>query len=173
MRTALMSACMLLVSCAAIPPGEGFQSCDMVAAGDFKDRLATSGLHREDVNRAVRVALDAATLTTDPRLSDTTENCRMLMGFRIYTMPDEDFVYPYDGKTWVGGYTVCLFKYIVVGTPRAPRTWANSAAVHEIFHAMQGCEGLPPADTGVPSTGHENWFRDGIFNAIDWAKVQP
>lgn len=170
---ALMSACLLFLGCAGIPPGEGFQSCDAIVAGDYEDRFAKSGLTRTDVNRGVRVALDAATFTTDIRLGDTLENCRKLYGYRVYTMPVQDFLAPWDKKTYIAGFTNCRLKLIVVGTPKSPFTWADSALVHEIFHAFQECEGTPPQDPNPPAEHHENWSRDGIFNAIDWARTQP
>ena len=159
MRRALLAAALLWQGCAGIPPGqEGFLSCDMLAAGDFEDRLAPSGLRQEDVNRAVRVALDAATFTTDLDLHDTTTNCRRLVGYRVYTMPTENFQHV-QTKTQVSGYTVCAWKHIVVGTPHTgtkPGEWRDSALVHEIFHAMQECTATPPEDEGVPAPFHDN-----------------
>lgn len=174
--SALFWACLavlwVLSSCAAIPPGEGFQSCDMVAAGDYDDRLAPSGLTREVVNRGVRAALDAATFTTDPRLSDTVENCRKMMGWRAYSKAKQDFLAPWDNKTMISGFSACTGKYMVVGTP-TEGDWRDSSLVHELFHVMQECEGTPPEDKGSPSPHHQNWIRDGIFNAIDAQRNTP
>lgn len=160
--------------CAGVPPGNpGFNSCDVVVAGDYKDRFAPSRLTQKDVERGVRVTLDAATLTTDYRLNDQTENCRMLVGYKVYTMPTLDFLLPQDGKTWVSGFTLCSSRLIVVGTPATGVDWRESSLVHEFFHALQGCVGLPPEDPGLPSKFHDNWIRDRIFDAIDWAERQP
>lgn len=164
---------MAFCGCAGIPPGSpGFNSCDAVAAGTYEELGRASTLTQTDVERGVKVTLDAATLTTDVNLHDQTENCRRLIGYRIYTVPEENFIYPYDGKTLVSGFTVCRYKYIVVGTPKVGG-FRKSSLVHELFHALQACEAPPPNDNGTPSPGHENWVRDGIYNAIDWAEKQP
>ncbi len=173
MRRALLAACLLLVSpcCVPLPPGEGFQSCDMYVAGDIDSRLAPSGLRREDLNAAVLRALNAATFTTDPRLNDQTENCRMLMGYRVYTKATASWVRDIDGLR-VAGETSCVFRMITVGTPKDNK-WEWSALVHEIFHVMQGCSGTLPADDPKDAPGHENWTRDGIYRAIDASMVLP
>jgi hypothetical protein len=163
---------LFLSGCASIPPGEGFYSCDAIVAGDYDDRFAKSSLTREDLNRGVRVALDAATLTTDIELSDQVRNCRRLMGFRVYTKKEFDFLAPWDNKTSISGYASCQLNMIVVGTP-TDGNWRDSSLVHELFHAMQDCSPTPPEDVGLPSPGHDNWIRDGIFSAIEWSRRQP
>jgi hypothetical protein len=164
----LLAACVLFGSCASVPPGEGFHSCDATAAGDFDSRIATSGLTRDDVNRGVRAALNAATFTTDPNLNDQTENCRALMGYRIYTRPS---AYTQDGQL-VAGHTQCFGKYIVVATPEMGGSWRESALVHELMHAMQHCTATPPMDPGM-TYGHDNWIRHGIYPAVDAARTEP
>lgn len=173
MRRALLGACLLALSpcCVPLPPGEGFQSCDMRVAGDIDSRFAQSGLSREDLNAAVTRALNAATFTTDIRLGDTTENCRMLMGYRVYTKSTPNWIRPSD-KLRVGGETSCSQRMITVGTPMIG-DWKHSSLVHEIFHAFQGCYGTLPADQTNDQPGHENWYRDGIYRAIDASMETP
>lgn len=170
MRRTLLAACLALTGCAGTVPPEGFYSCDVVPAGDYDSRFAPSGLRQEHVNRAVKAALDGATFATDIRLHDQTENCRKLQGYRVYTKAT--FAYDLTGQM-ANGHSVCLLKYIVVGTPE-PLDWRASALVHELFHAMQECVGTPPADPGFEQyPGHENWVRDGILRAIDYEATQP
>ena len=157
--------------CAGVPNGDGFYSCDAVAGGDF-DTQKPASLDREELNRMVRISLDAATLTTDPRLRDPVENCRKFWGYRVYTKPTENFMAPWDDKFEIGGFTSCTTRIVVVGTPPSGN-WNNSALVHEFFHVMQVCEGIPPKDTYSPPDHHENWYRDGLFAAIEWSRKQP
>lgn len=170
MRSALLTACAVFFArCAPLPPGEGFQSCDMYVAGDIDSRFAKSGLTREELNAAVNRALNAATFTTDIRLMDTVENCSRMRAFRVYTKATPNWVRPIDGLR-VSGETDCVTRMITVGTPRN-QGWVYSSLVHEIFHVMQECEGTPPADDPKANRGHENWIRDGIYNAIDASMI--
>ena len=175
-----MGACLTFAGCAAIRP-DGQANCLVAAAGDFDNRFDPPTLFQPTLDHLVDRALDAASLTTDFRLNDQLENCRKLVGFRVYTKPTWNFMVNLkDSKdgitkvTSVSGYTECWGKYIVVGTPlRAGRTWwSESSVVHELFHAMQHCESPPPTDPGYDDD-HSNWYRDGIFSAIDYERSQP
>lgn len=168
MRRAILSACLLLISSCASVSAEGFYSCDAVRAGDIDSRFTPSRLWQPAVIDAVRRALDAATFTTDYRLHDTLENCRKLIGLRIYTKSTPNWIRDSDGLR-VSGEANCQLNMVTIGTPE-DGDFHDSALVHELFHVMQGCEGTPPADDPAYAPGHENWIRDGIFNAIDAAR---
>lgn len=167
MRRALLSACFLLLADCAGVSAEGFYSCDAVRAGDIDSRFTPSQLWQPAVEDAVQRALNAATFTTDIRLHDTLENCRKLIGLRIYTKSEPSWIRDADGLR-VSGEASCLLNMVTIGTP-SDGDFRDSALVHELFHIMQGCEGTPPADDPTFAPGHENWSRDGIFNAIDRA----
>lgn len=161
MRTAILL--LALAGCAGtLPPPDG--SCGVWSGGQYTNRLGANELPQPVLEKAVRLALDGASLTTDFRLMDQTENCRMLNGYTVYTRPG-----PWqDGKYNVLGTTTCWAKVIQVAVP-ASGNWAHSALIHELFHAMQDCKATPPLDPGATEF-HENWVRDGIYTAIDFER---
>ena len=168
MRRALLGACLTFAGCAAIHP-DGTSNCLISVAGDVDDRLAISPLTQVELDKQVNKALDAATFTTDWRLNDPLTNCSALVGYRVYTKRTGNWLRP-DGLR-ISGETSCWSKMITVGSG-GPKDWNYSAIVHELFHAMQHCESPPPTDPGYDDD-HSNWYRDGIFSAIDYERSQP
>lgn len=75
-----------------------------------------------------------------------------------------------DARSWwsfdkmVSGITYCENGSIVIGN-QAP---GDSALVHELAHALQNCEPLPPQN--AKEGYHANWKRDRIFEAIEAAQ---
>jgi hypothetical protein len=162
----------LLASCAgSLPPPSG--SCGVMAAGNFEQRFKSDGLTDEIVEDMVKRALNGTTFTTDWRLSDQTENCRMLQGYNVYTRPPGAFTITMsDGRPLsVTGYTTCWQKLIVVAAP-GNGVWRQSALIHELFHAMQNCKAPRPVDIGG-DPDHSNWARDNIYWSIDAEMDRP
>ncbi|MDP2270914.1 MAG: hypothetical protein Q8K32_09300 [Archangium sp.] len=126
--------------------------CGIDVGGDRDDPNAPSSLTAAALQSAVRRALDGATFTTDPHLSDSAENCKAMEGFTVYTRAAPSFI---DDGEEVFGATRCWNFEVIMGTPESG-DWGQSGLVHELFHVMQRC--TPPR--------HENWERDGIFLGI-------
>lgn len=169
MKTIIV-ALMILSGCAAIQPLTG--DCGIVPGGDIDDRLGISTLTQDQINTAVSRAIDGASFTTDFRLGDQTENCRKLVGYKVYTK--KTYVFKSVGVR-VTGITECWNKIIVVGTPADSNFVQHSALIHEIFHAMQSCVTPDPVDvTGYGADqDHKNWVRDNIYWAIDYETDVP
>lgn len=111
----------------------------------------------DDVQGREEAALWAFKATKDPRL--TTCN---LTRFHLMTV---------DAGSWwsfgkmVAGLTYCDNGAIVIGN-RPP---FESALPHELAHALQNCEPLPPYND--TEGFHSNWERDGIYYAIEKSKT--
>jgi hypothetical protein len=70
----------------------------------------------------------------------------------------------------VVGLTNCDERTITVAW-MAPE---YGALTHEMAHALQGCQPLPPFDdTDFDHWAHSNWLRDGIYEAIEAEKELP
>jgi hypothetical protein len=161
-------ALLLLVSCSGVQPTID-RACNVRAAGDWDDRFAPSNLTQSDVAAAVGRAIDAATLTTDIKLADQTENCRNLGGLNVYTKRQAVF------DLWgvkVAGFTNCGLGIIVVSTPETGDFIHHGALIHELMHALQCCESTKPVDP-LTDDQHANWARDGIYSAIDYERSRP
>ena len=148
------------LSCAGVSPGKP-QSNDCgirIVEGGNK-----AGLTPETLSNRLGAFLDAMTLTTEPRFLDVTEVCQRLVGYRVYTREENHWIDPW-GRS-IAGYTSCINKVIMVGSP-ALGDWRRSSLVHEMFHAAQLCSPeKPPVDEGTDED-HADWFRKGIFDAI-------
>lgn len=140
----------LLSSCA--PNG-------VTLGGDYADRLARSTLTLKTLDDSVARAVSVAEGL--PGLERGRLN-----GFAVYTDAHETF---FSNGVRVGGWCSCRARVIVVGTP-GDGVWARSALVHELFHAMQGCDAPLPVDDGLDAD-HANWHRDGLFAALESAEV--
>lgn len=166
MKTALM--CLLLTSCAALPPKvPGSNNCGMLIGGDF-DTHGPSGLTFEVLADRLDAALDATTFTTAPALMDMTENCEALVGYKVYSKKEWSWPDPYGRGFNVGGLTWCNTKTMVVGTPESGN-WRKSSLVHELIHGMQKCAAEQPPDIGK-DVDHADWIRHGIYAAIEGTK---
>ena len=135
--------------------------CGIDVGGDRDNPATASTLTPDLLQRAVRRALNGATFTTDPRLSDPVENCRAMEGFTVYTKQAPTFV---DDGEEIFGVTRCWKSEIIVGTPESG-SWQFSGLVHELFHVMQRCRTPLPIDSGRDAH-HSNWDRDLIFYGI-------
>lgn len=166
MKHLILLAC--FAGCAAIPPTHpGSNNCGMRTGGDYKTH-GPSWLTFEILADRLDAALDAASFTTDTNLMYAEESCRRLVGFTVYTRPERSWPDPYGRGFNVAGLTWCDSRTIHIGTPEDGK-WKHSVLVHELFHGMQNCKAPGPPDLGG-DTDHANWFRDGIYDAIERAQ---
>lgn len=152
---------LILISGCATVDFTNDNSCGVSIGGDYDNRFAKSVLQMSDVEQAVFRAIDGASLTTDHKLMDSTQNCKNLNGFSIYTKKSNSYML---NNQLVSGHTECWVKIIVIATPM-DGNWNHSALIHQLFHAMQKCQPKYPIDRGS-DYHHANWRRDGIFDAI-------
>lgn len=165
--------------CAGIPPrAPGSNNCGMILKGSAKGPETASTLTGDELADRLDAALYVAEFTTDPRLMDRIANCQALVGYRVQTMPTRSWPDPW-GRTWdngmtqnVGGLTDCVNKLITIGTP-GDGNWKSSGLVHEIFHAMQNCEPMPPKAEADDDDQHAGWTRFGIYTAIEESYAYP
>lgn len=165
--------------CAGIPPKvPGSNNCGMILMGSAKGPETPSLLTGDALAERLDAALYVAEFTTDPRLMDRIANCQALVGYRVQTMPTRSWPDPW-GRTWdngttqnVGGLTDCVNKLITIGTP-GDGNWKSSGLVHEIFHAMQNCEPMPPKAEADDDDQHAGWTRFGIYQAIEDSYAYP
>lgn len=156
-------ALMILSSCVAIPPSHpGTNNCGMSIGRDF-DSFNESWLEDWQLQDRLDAALDVAARSTDFRLSDMMENCRALVGYKVYTK---------EGTRWenvagkmVMGECHCAGKFIIISRSISG-DYRDTSLVHEIIHAMQKCAPLEPLDEGQDKF-HSNWIRDGIYENIE------
>ena len=57
----------------------------MTLAGDYEDRFGKSFLNDKMLEDAMDHAIQSASLITDFRFNDQTENCKSMVGYRVYT----------------------------------------------------------------------------------------
>lgn len=158
-----------LTACVGVPPGKpGGNNCGIRMGGDATGH-GQGTMFESQLSELVDAALDAATLTTDFRFLDQIENCQAMVGYTLFTMPTPDWQSPWYPNFRVAGLTSCVSRIIVVGTP-ASGDWRDGATVHELFHVMQHCDAPHPNDIGNDSD-HSNWYRDGVFDAIERART--
>jgi hypothetical protein len=150
-KTALLGVLAVVASCGG----------PIRLGGDYADPShSNSTLTHADLERVIAVATALGNGTADSRLHDVSED--RLDGYTVFTMASH--VWTLDDGRRVMGWTSCQTRTIVVGTPPSG-VWENSALVHELFHAFQGCDGILPCDAELDPT-HANWTRDGLFAAI-------
>jgi len=136
MKTLIALLLITFSSCSTVYYGQ--TNCGITAAGDWDSRFAPSWLTNEKLNHWVNVAIDAASMTTDPVLFDQAENCKSLNGFRVYTKDVDSWYDEWNGYQ-VGGITNCWFKIIIVNKPLGGTNESATSIVHELIHAMQHC----------------------------------
>lgn len=150
----------LFLSCAGVPPGKPQSNDCGLTIVEGANRAHLSG---ETLAERLGRMLDVMTLTTDYRFLEPLDVCQRMVGFRIYTREENNWV-----DSWgrdIAGATSCLNKTIEVGSPPLG-DWHYTALVHELFHVAQNCVALKPIDVGTDED-HANWIRDGIFDAIE------
>jgi hypothetical protein len=157
--------CLAALTLLGCGPSTQPPKCGMELMGS----TTTEGSHlsEHELMRYIRYALEGATQTTDPQLTDVERACSRMAGMRVYTNPNESFAY--EGNH-VAGVTNCNARWMMIGTPPS-LNWGLSSLTHELFHAMQGCGAALPLDEGTTSA-HANWRRDGIFAAISAATAR-
>lgn len=104
----------------------------------------------------------------DGRFLSKDEMCHRISGYNLWT---RNVGYWFDSqlRIWVGGLTTCWLGRVEVGSrdsngfhyPISPGAYA-----HEMSHVVQSCDSTPPVDMYADGQ-HANWFRDGIYKAID------
>lgn len=91
------------------------------------------------------------------------EMCHAVDGFALYTATVPYWVVR-NGQT-VMGETICQYAAVEID----PSEFGLNSYAHELAHVLQRCD--PPAviDEGLEKT-HSDWYRDGIYAAIDHAQ---
>lgn len=150
-------ALLCLVACG---PSSGIPPCRTPCGATVIGALPSQSGYCAALSEIERrtVELYSGMAAVDPRLPEV---CASVHGWTIDVQPARWWLY---GKAPVAGLTYCELRTMDIGNAPADEV----ALPHEMAHAAQACQAMPPVDSRDP--GHSNWGP--IYAALKGAGLQ-
>lgn len=162
MRLALILACVVLTSCAAVEE-------DLCTIPEFQVVMLPQYSGADYPAYKCIDLIEALTKISEVNRSIVTDRRfffydAKIRGVTISVIPENTWIRM--DKKRIAGQTLCATNQIEINSAES---LYRSSLAHELAHYVQRCEGSPEVPDGDHNDDpdHRNWIRDGIFRMID------